>query len=204
MQSNDKVIEKYNKSAVQYARSRLGAEDRAELEKLKALLRPGDAVLDVGCAAGRDTRILHDMGLKATGVDLAEKLLEIAQKANPDIKFVLADVRQLPFKDGSFQAVWASAVLHHVAKPEMPIVLAEFYRILAPGGILYIHTKAGSGRLQTKEFTVLGAKRHFQLLFPEELEAMLQEGSFQKLELKVKPSKSRPGLNWITAFYRRA
>lgn len=110
------IIAKYNKSAHEYARSRVGAEDKAELEKLKNFLKPGSKVLDVGCAAGRDPRILKDMGFEVVGTDLAEKLLEIAKKDNPDIEFVHAHMRSLPFNDASFQGVWASAVLHHVSK----------------------------------------------------------------------------------------
>jgi ubiquinone/menaquinone biosynthesis C-methylase UbiE len=197
------IIEKYNKTAVAYAQSRLGSEDKAELEKLRGLLHPGDKILDVGCAAGRDTRILKDMGLNAAGCDLAEKLLDIARKTNPDIEFAQADMRKLPFGDQLFQAVWASAVLHHVQKTEMIKVLREFWRILAPGGLLYIHTKAGTGRLRTQETTVQGEVREFELVTAEELEEMLAQSGYRKVVLEVKPSKSREGLYWVNAFYKK-
>jgi ubiquinone/menaquinone biosynthesis C-methylase UbiE len=197
------VIEKYNKTAEEYAQSRIGTEDKDELVKLKALLKPGNRVLDVGCAAGRDTRILKDMGFEVTGSDLSEKLLNIAKRTNPDIEFVLADMRKLPFADESFNAVWASAVLHHVAKGEMLGVLQEFRRVLTGKGILYIHTKAGQGLLRTNEATVKGEPREFELITAEELDEMLQDVGFMKIELEEKPSKSRPGLSWVNAFYSK-
>ncbi|HET7302701.1 MAG TPA: class I SAM-dependent methyltransferase [Candidatus Saccharimonadales bacterium] len=198
------ITEKYNKTAKEYAESRIGTEDTAELAKLQTLLRPGSKVLDVGCAAGRDTGILKDMGFAVVGSDLADKLLDIAKQTHPDIEFVLADMRQLPFADKAFSAIWASAVLHHVTKTEMPTVLREFRRVLAPQGLLYIHTKAGQGVLRTKEETVKGEGREFELVTAKELHEMLQSVGFTRIELEEKPSKSRPGLFWVNAFYRRA
>lgn len=197
------VIEKYNKTAEEYAKSVIGNEDIVELQKLRSLLKSSDTVLDVGCAAGRDTRILKDMGLQSTGSDLAEKLLDIAKKSNPDIEFCIADMHSLPFPDESFNAVWASAVLHHTSKTEMPGVLKEFWRVLALQGVLYIHTKAGSGRLQTSEKSVQGEKREFELITAEQLNDMLRGIGYEKMSLEEKPSKSRPGLLWISAFYRK-
>ena len=197
------IIEKYNRTADEYALSVIGGEDKAELQKLKSLLKSGDKVLDVACAAGRDTRILKDMGFNAVGSDLADNLLGIARKSNPDIEFFHADIRALPFPDASFQAVWASAVLHHVEKQEMSVALKEFWRVLAPRGILYVHTKAGNGRLRTNEESVRGETRDFELVTRAELDAMLQDVGYKKISLEEKPSKSRPGLFWINAFYRK-
>lgn len=197
------IIEKYNKLAEEYAQSRVGTEDKIELKKFKSFLKQGDKILDVGCAAGRDTRILKDMGLDAVGSDLAEKLLEIAKRTNPDIEFVHADMRALPFDDGVFKGLWASAVLHHVTRDKMSDVLQEFWRILKPHGTLYIHTKAGQGLLQTNEATVKGEPREFELVTARELDKMLQDAHFKKIDIEEKPSKSRPGLSWVNAFYSR-
>jgi len=197
------IIESYNNAAEEYARSRIGIEDRGELERLRSLLKLGDRVLDVGCAAGRDTRILKDMGFRVVGTDLAERLLDIARQTNPNIEFVLADMRRPPFADESFQAVWASAVLHHVERNEMPGVLKEFWRTLATDGILYILTKAGRGLLRTNENSVSGETREFELVTVEELDFMLQSADYKKISLEQNLSKSRPGLYWAKALYRK-
>jgi len=198
------IIEKYNKTAEEYTQSRLGTEDKDELERLKALIKPGSRILDVGCAAGRDTRILKDMGFEVVGSDLAERLLHIAEQTNPDIEFVLADMRKLPFVDESFDAIWASVVLHHAAKDEMLVVLQEFRRVLTMKGVLYIHTKSGQGLLRTNEAIVKGESREFELITAQELDEMLQNTGFMKIELEEKPSRSRPGLSWVNAFYSKA
>lgn len=197
------IIDTYNDTAEEYAASRAGTEDLAELQKLRSFLVPRAKVLDVGCAAGRDTRIMKDMGLDVTGSDLAEKLLAIACRENPDISFVLADMRALPFDDQTFDAVWANAVLHHVSKQEMPGVLREFWRLLKPGGTVYVRTKGGEGVLRTSEATVNGKQREFELVTTDELDAMLTDVGYAKISLEVTLSKSRPGLQWIAAFYRK-
>lgn len=198
------IIATYNDSAEEYAKSRVGTEDTDGLERFKSMLQPHARVLDVGCAAGRDTRILKDMGFDVIGSDLAKNLLTIARRENPDIVFVLADIRELPFADNSFDAIWSSAVLHHVHKTEMPKVLGEFWRTLDKDGILYVHTKAGEGMMHTKEETVGGEEREFELVTADELDMMLHEVGFTKLSLEVKESKSRKGLLWVNGFYKKS
>jgi ubiquinone/menaquinone biosynthesis C-methylase UbiE len=197
------MIDTYNRTAEAYAKSRVGTEDKDALAQLSHLLPPKARVLDVGCAAGRDAKILKDIGFTVTGIDLAEKLLDIARKSYPDITFILADMRKLPFEDESFDAVWASAVLHHITKNEMPGALQEIRRVLVPGGVLYVHTKAGTGVLTTKEAIVADEEREFTLLTTTELDTMLTNGGYTKLSLELKESRSRKGLLWLNGFYRK-
>lgn len=199
----DATIDAYNESAEEYAKSRIGKEDKAELAQLQSYLPAGARVLDVGCAAGRDTQILQEMGFSAVGSDLSEKLLAIARQQNPHIEFVLADMRALPFPDQSFDAVWASAVLHHLDKSEMPVALTDFHRVLAPKGMLYIHSKAGVGQLTTNEPSVHGEMRGFELLTKDELDTMLTGSGFGRVTLELKESSSRQDLYWVNAFYRK-
>ncbi len=86
----------------------------------------------------------------------------------------------------------------------MAKVISEFERVLAPGGIVYVHTKAGSGVLRTNETTVSGEEREFELATKDELHTMLVEHGFSKLGLNEVGSKSRPGLKWINAFYKKS
>lgn len=201
--NGDETVESYNRAAAHYARTLLGHEDVAQLQTFEKYVPQESNVLDVGCAAGRDTATLSKMGYDAIGLDPAEKLLEIARSSYPELHFERGDMRDLPFDDKEFGGVWASAVLHHVSRNEMPGVLAEFWRVLKPGGVAYIHTKAGAGTLTTQEETVGGHTRNFELLEPDELDAMMHEQGFEKLELEVVPSKSREGLFWANGYYRK-
>jgi len=62
--------------------------------------------------------------------------LDIDQNAEPDIVASITDMRQI--EDGRCRAVWSSHNIEHLAPYEVPLALAEFYRVLEPGGIAFI------------------------------------------------------------------
>jgi len=198
-----KIIATYDEAAEEYARNRQGHEPKEELAKFFKLLKPGARILDVGCAAGRDTRYIKDHDFEVVGVDLSQKLLDIGKKTHPDIEFVLADMRELPFEDASFDGVWANAVMHHLDEAEMPAALAEFARLVPSGGVVCVRTKMGEGRLKTRDIIVEGGEREFSLLSKEKLDQLLTAQGLTKISLNVSESKSREGLLWLTAFYKK-
>jgi len=88
------------------------------------LLGPG-RVLDLGCGVGHSYRELAPR--ETVGVDLEPSIL-----VGQDRETVAADMRSLPFADGSFDSVLSVHSIEHVPDPER--VLAEVIRVLAPGG----------------------------------------------------------------------
>ena len=199
----DEIIAAYDRSAEEYAKSQQSKVPKQEIAHFFELLRPGTKVLDAGCGSGRDTRIIKDKGFEVKGSDLSEGLLAVAKRTNPDIEFLTADIRKIPADDTSFDAIWSNAVLHHLQKGQMHDAIAEFNRLLVPGGILCVRTKQGEGNLETHESSVSNEKRDFTLLSADDLDSMLRQGGFEKIDLKSKESGSRPGLFWLTAFYRK-
>jgi len=100
-------------------------------------LEPGMSVLDVGCGTGDDVRRLYAIvgpSGRAAGVDFSEEMVEEARARAGDlpVQFLAADAQSLPFADCEFDALRAERTLQHVAKPAAAI--AEFYRVLKPGG----------------------------------------------------------------------
>jgi ubiquinone/menaquinone biosynthesis C-methylase UbiE len=200
MPDSDDLIAGYNRTAKHYARTLEGRADAKQLAAFAAKLQPGAKVADIGCAAGRDTQLLADAGLNPVGVDLSVGLLEIARAKHPHLEFVLGDLRSLPFPNASLGGAWVSAVLHHVPTDQMPAAIAELARVLQPAGILYIHTKAGTGALSTQEEGVQGMQRSFALVSESELGELLQRAGLDVASLYSEPSNSRPGLMWVNAF----
>lgn len=104
--------------------------------------------LEVGCGTGMGTLLINDS--VACGeiivTDLDPEALEVAAKAIRSkhrwqkntsvnhIKLQLADATSLPFKNGSFDLVFAAAVFHHIR--EWPKAISEISRVLKPGGKL--------------------------------------------------------------------
>ena len=107
--------------------------DRNVIRMLVGLVeRP--RVLDAGCGAGQGTQMLRNWGCDAVGVDAAEKLIELARTAYPGLAFTVGDLRALPYPDKDFDAVVARYSVIHTAPDEVPRVVAEFARVLRPGG----------------------------------------------------------------------
>jgi SAM-dependent methyltransferase len=87
------------------------------------ILVVGGGVIGLGA-----DRLYSDPEISLVGIDVY---------ASPHTS-LLADAHKLPFTDGTFDGVWIQAVLEHVLDPAA--VVAELYRVLAPGGLVYAET----------------------------------------------------------------
>lgn len=113
---------------------------REEEEAWKSLFQDkfGDGVqkiLDVGTGTGFLSLILAEMGYDVVGVDVSEKMIEKAKKKAVNrglkVEFKLGDAEDLPFENGSFDAIVNRAVLWTLPRPRK--ALAEWRRVLKPG-----------------------------------------------------------------------
>ncbi|HEY0391833.1 MAG TPA: methyltransferase domain-containing protein [Solirubrobacterales bacterium] len=114
-------------------------------------ISPGDRVLDVACGPGNFTR---DFALEAgtglvVGVDSSETMLAVAVRDNPmgNLAYVRGDARDLPFREGSFDAVCCFAALYLIEEP-MPAI-EEIVRVLSPGGRLALMSSCNRGPVPT-------------------------------------------------------
>jgi 2-polyprenyl-3-methyl-5-hydroxy-6-metoxy-1,4-benzoquinol methylase len=132
--------------------------------RLAARLAEGKRVLDAGCGEGYGTALLSAAGAKSVvGVDVDSETLEGARERY-GLDFQVADVRDLPFPDGSFDLVVCFETIEHVEEPER--ALAHLRRVLAPDGILVISTPNANEYLQENEF-------HVREFTPDEFAALL-------------------------------
>lgn len=108
----------------------------------------GKAVLEAGCGKGRHTRTVSGWGpahLFAVDLSRAVYLAAANTQQAPQTHAVRADLLDLPFPDGRFDAVFCVGVLHHLADPEAG--LRGLWRILKPGGTLclWVYAREGNG-----------------------------------------------------------
>jgi SAM-dependent methyltransferase len=81
----------------------MSAAYRSILAKLA--LKPGQSLLDVGCGAGMFASMASERGLLVSGIDASDALIAIARKRAPGAHFRISDFEDLPFPEGSFDAV---------------------------------------------------------------------------------------------------
>jgi len=106
------------------------------------LIRPGEAVLDLGCGAGFDAFVAAQLvgpAGRVVGIDLSPEMLAMAEAGlreakSPQIEFQVAPVEVLPFPDASFDVALSNGVLNLI--PDKPGALSEVFRVLRPGGRL--------------------------------------------------------------------
>ncbi len=110
------------------------------LESLGVSPTPGGNFLDFGCGVGRATRALMRRFASGAGVDVSETMIELARAYQADelvqASFMVNRTDHLPtLPDRSFDFVYCHIVLQHLPRDLQTKFIAEFLRILAPGGV---------------------------------------------------------------------
>lgn len=114
-----------------------------------ASLPAGSRVLEIGSGPGRDARAFLDAGHRYTAIDLSfEHIRRCRDQGAPVAR---ASVRQVPFRDRSFDAVWTMSTLMHVPETAIAGVLGEVWRVLAPGGVLVAGVWGGRDEERTSD-----------------------------------------------------
>jgi ubiquinone/menaquinone biosynthesis C-methylase UbiE len=105
---------------------------------------PGSGpVLDLGTGTARIPIELcrEEPDIRVIAVDLAKAMLDVAAdnvrqgRLEAQIKLQRADVKRLPFDDGSFPVIISNSLIHHAAVPDL--LLREAWRVLADGGLIF-------------------------------------------------------------------
>ena len=100
----------------------------------RAVVRPGDRVLDACCGTGDLALACAGAGGTVTGLDFSPRMLEHARRKSDAIRWVEGDALALPFDDGSFDAATVGFGIRNV--PDLEAGLVELRRVLRPGGRL--------------------------------------------------------------------
>ncbi len=119
----------------------------------EAGLRPGWAVLDVGCGTGRALPALRAVvgpGAPVLGIDLTPQMLDVARANHRDAHaaLVLGDARRLPVADAGADAVFAAGLVAHL--PDAAAGFVELARVTRPGGRLVLFHPTGRAALAAR------------------------------------------------------
>jgi ubiquinone/menaquinone biosynthesis C-methylase UbiE len=110
-----------------------------------ARVKPGDAVLEVGCGTGSLTLAAKRQAGTSGGVcgiDVLPAMIEQSRRkateAGLDIDFRLGSINAIPYEDARFDVVLCSFMIFHMSEPVRRAGLAEIRRVLKPGGRLFV------------------------------------------------------------------
>jgi demethylmenaquinone methyltransferase / 2-methoxy-6-polyprenyl-1,4-benzoquinol methylase len=113
-----------------------GLDQRWRGATVRAVVRPGDSVLDAACGTGDLAVVAAKTGATVTGLDFSERMLERARRKAPELDWVKGDMLALPFPDATFDVATVGFGVRNVA--DLPRAIAELRRVLRPGGRLAI------------------------------------------------------------------
>ena len=100
-------------------------------------LTRGSRILEGGCGTGVHVYNLQRHGFESVGIDNAPETVRLAKIAVPEMDIREGDVRSLEFPDDYFDGYWSIGVIEHFWDG-YDGVLKEMYRVLKPGGYLFL------------------------------------------------------------------
>jgi demethylmenaquinone methyltransferase/2-methoxy-6-polyprenyl-1,4-benzoquinol methylase len=175
-----------------------------------AQIKPDDSVLEVACGTGRATvEIASRIGEKGRfcAIDLSEKMLQRAEnklrKRNllDRVELRVGDARQLGFPGEAFDIVYNAYMLDLIDAGEIPSVLAEFRRVLKPGGklVLIDMSKDKEGKTLYESLYEAGLLSFASgSCRPVLMKPYVEQVGFEKVERTYRKNRSWFFLNWLT------
>ena len=202
------TIQTYNCTAPNYVFTTHDRQPQREFNDFCQCIVSGGLVLDAGCGGGRDCQAFVERGFKVIGIDLSEKMLEIAQASVKSGAFKQADLRKIPLDDDSVDGIWCCASLLHLKHSEVPRALAEFKRILRTNAVCCILVKEGSGEEFVQDDLSIGMRRFYSYFREDEICQLCLPLNFSILSRHTTPEKSNqlPGKRdhkWICLLIRK-
>jgi SAM-dependent methyltransferase len=167
-------------------------------------LAQGAEILDAPCGFGRHAIPLAAEGFRVTGVDRSPAQLEEARRRAGDAEnpqWLQADIRELPFEDGTFDAVLNlfSSLGYRGEEGDLQM-LREFRRVLRPGGALVIETMHRDRLVHIYDPQSWEELEGGVLLFEERKPNYLTGEIATRIEL-VRPSGERRGVTYTIRVY---
>ena len=119
--------------------------DRAILAAFAGLVarRPSARVVDIGCGSGVATAILADLQLDVVGIDLSPNMVAEARRRLPGLEFRVGSMTDMELPSESVDGVCAWYSIIHLPDEHLPSAVAEFHRVLVPGGLVLLAFQVG-------------------------------------------------------------
>lgn len=156
-------------------------EERSALASFADIVHDqgGGLVADVGCGAGRITAHLSGLSVDAFGIDLSPKMIEVARRDHPGLRFEVGSMTDLALADASIAGLVAWYSLIHIPDDELAQVLTHFHRVLRPGGPLLLGFHIGDdSQLKTQGYGGHPMRLHVHRRPHTRMHAWLEDAGF--------------------------
>lgn len=158
---------------------------------------PQGTILEIGVGGAGEAAELIKKGYTYVGIDPAAALIKIAQERFAQATFLNKSVYDLDFLPHSFDGFWCCAVLLHIPKENIDLVLQKIKFVMKPGAIGFISLAEGAGEYYDEE-----TKRYFYLYSQDEFADILKRNGFviQKKAIRTQDTHRKWLRSWITCF----
>lgn len=189
----DPTAEAYKNIGVDYPEGEIGSSEAAWMRRALLGQSRRHTILEFGSGLGLRSRFLEEEGFRVQRSDVAGSFLEHLQDASPPP--LLLDLRRDPLPRA--QIFYASAVLLHFPKEEIPGILRKIYEATLPGGIFFFSLKEGQG--QGWEEGSWG-RRYFAYWQEPEILAELLRAGWERVDIEREEGQT----TWIQIIARRS
>ncbi len=157
--------------------------EKQSVDRLLAGVSKHSRLLEVGCGTGQWSRYFSDKGFDVTGIDISSEMIKIAkQKYIPSSHFEIADGRNLPFEDESFDGAAAITVLEFTTEPEK--IVSEMVRCVKKKGVIIIGVLNALNRYnQKRKNKPSGVYSSAHLFTPRQIQDLLGSYGIPKMRI---------------------
>lgn len=189
---------------LRYSEFTYSKEDMLRIKKAVLFIPENSLVLDIGCGDGTISVLIRELkNCKVVGVDISSNALKLAKKK--DIEVIQHNLEEpLPFKDSSFDCVFAGEIIEHIFDTDF--FVREIWRVLKPHGKLIVTTPNLAG-LGSRISLLLGKKPwminnrltsesagHIRYFVAKDLVELLEDNGFKVVKLTGDCVKILPNL----------
>jgi len=175
------------------------------IDKFVDMLPKGATVWDAGCATAEKSRYLIAKGMKVTGTDFSENMVELAKREAPAGEFFVSDIYDAASLGREFDGIVLQAVLLHVPKKEAAKVVQGIASRLKKGGYFYVAVKekrdnGADEEIKTENDYGFSYQRFFSYFTMDEIKGILAEAGCEIVYEDIVPVKAT---RWVQAIGRK-
>ena len=184
MQSIEKIIECYDKTAKQYTVNFINELskkpfDRLLLEGFARANKGKKKIADLGCGPGQTTAFLKECGIKnITGIDISQEMIKRAKSLHPEIRFEAGDMMKLNYRDRHFDGVVAFYAIVNFDYRNVRSAFKEISRVLKKKGQFLFSFHTGEKKIHLDNFLNENVEIDFYFFNTEKIIKLLKSAGF--------------------------